>query len=402
MTPKSEAPAVWALALAQTLTYAGAYYAFPALLPDLLNLTGWSGAQLAAGPTFAFLLTALLTPFTGRLVDSGFGGEMLIYLPIVAAAGVALMGFAPTLVVWMALWAVIGVTQAGMYYETCFAFLTRRLGDRARPAITRVTLVAGLAGTLAFPLAHALSAIIGPALTYVVFGGLILFGAVPLNVFAVRRLRQIERAGATGRVPHDPADLRVAMRKAPFWAIAGMSGALGLNHAILLTFVLVLFAERGASPGMATLAAACIGPSQVVGRIVLMVFERRVNNARATLVCVLSMALAALALIWAGAAPGLIFVVAALQGAGMGTLSILRPVLIAQMLGHRGFGAISGAVAVSPILASALGPSVGAWAMALGGAGAVYGLVLALVGLGLAMTFWLMRLGLGGGEGGAG
>lgn len=358
----SEAPAIWALALGQTLIYAGVYYAFPSLLPDLLTSTGWSGAELAAGPTLSFLVMAALTPFTGRLVDRGLGGEMLVALPILAALMVLLLGLAANLWVWVALWAVIGLCQAGMYYETCFAFLTRRLGPRARPAITRVTLVAGLAGTLAFPLGHWMAGMIGPAGAFAVFAMLILL-AVPLNLFAVRRLRQIRSDAARTSAASDPAVLRGAMAKAPFWLIAGMAGALGLNHAILVTFVLVLFAGQGASPAMATFAAACIGPAQVLGRLILMVNERRVNNVQATLACVLAMALAAGALILAGAAPGLIFLVAALQGAGMGTLSILRPVLIAEFLGRHGFGAISGAIAVSPILASAFGPSVGALIM---------------------------------------
>jgi MFS family permease len=172
-----------------------------------------------------------------------------------------------------------------------------------------------------------------------------------------------------------------------------MSGALALNHAILLTFILLLFAERGASAGMATFAAACIGPAQVLGRLILMMNESRVNNALATILCVISMALAAVALIAAGAAPWLIFLVAALQGAGMGTLSILRPVVIAQTLGHAGFGAISGAIAVVPALATAFGPSIGAFALDQGGAEAVYALVLGLAILGLCLALWLMRLG---------
>ncbi len=393
MITKAEAPAVWALALAQTLSYAGVYYTFPALLPDLLVLTGWSGSQLAAGPTLAFLITAALTPFTGKLVDRGLGGEMLIVLPILAAICIALMGYSPNLALWILLWAVIGLTQAGMYYETCFSLLTRSLGARARPAITRVTLVAGFAGTLAFPLAHAMSAAFGPALTFVAFAALILFGAVPLNIFAVRRLQKIARAGDAPPVAADPASLRRALHRAPFWAIAGMSGALALNHAILLTFILLLFAERGASAGMATFAAACIGPAQVLGRLILMMNESRVNNALATILCVISMALAAVALIAAGAAPWLIFLVAALQGAGMGTLSILRPVVIAQTLGHAGFGAISGAIAVVPALATAFGPSIGAFALDQGGAEAVYALVLGLAILGLCLALWLMRLG---------
>jgi hypothetical protein len=55
------------------------------------------------------------------------------------------------------------------------------------------------------------------------------------------------------------------------------------------------------------------------------------------------------------------------------------------VLGRAGFGAISGAAAVAPILASAAAPSVGAGLLALGGAGLVYAvcLGLALAGLGL-------------------
>jgi hypothetical protein len=66
--------AVWLLAVGQTLTYSGVYYAFPALLPDLEAATGWSTAALAAGPTLAFLVMAALIPLTGRFVDRGFGG----------------------------------------------------------------------------------------------------------------------------------------------------------------------------------------------------------------------------------------------------------------------------------------------------------------------------------------
>jgi len=146
-----DALAVWLLAVGQTLTYAALYYSFAALLPDLETATGWSKAQLAAGPTLGFLLTAALTPFTGRLVDRGWGGELLIWMPVLGAAALVGLGFVGSVAGWLALWAVVGVAQAGALYETCFAFLTRRLGTGARAAITRVTLVAGFAGTLAFP-----------------------------------------------------------------------------------------------------------------------------------------------------------------------------------------------------------------------------------------------------------
>ena len=376
------------LAIGQTLTYAGVYYDFPALLPALEVATGWSKGQLAAGPTLAFLAMALLTPFTGRLVDRGWGGEMLIWLPVGAAAGVACLSVVQSPWQWMAVWLFIGVTQAGMLYESCFAFLTRRLGLRARAAITRITLVAGFSGTITFPLGHWLGGWFGGQGALLAFAVIILLGAVPVNVLGVRALRQMDRVGAA-RPGAEPGALRAALGRVEFWAISAMFGLLWLNHGVLLTYVLELFQDRGASLQAATLAASCFGPAQVLGRIVLMMNEARIGNARATLVSVALVVLAGGILLLAGMAPALVFFVAVVQGAGMGLLSILRPVLVADILGRRGFGAVSGAAAVAPILASAAAPSVGAVLLEQGGAGLVYASCLAMAFAGLGFGLWL-------------
>ena len=234
---RGEASAVWLLGIGQTLTYAGVYYAFPALLPELEAATGWSKGQLAAGPTLAFLVMALLTPFTGRLVDRGWGGEMLMLLPVGAAAGVAVLSVVEAPWQWLAVWLVIGVMQAGMLYESCFAFLTRRLGDGARAAITRVTLIAGFSGTITFPLGHVFGLWFGGQGALLAFALVILLGAVPVNYLGVRMLRRMERAG-TPRPPPEPGALRAALRRVEFWALSALFGLIWLNHGILLTYVL--------------------------------------------------------------------------------------------------------------------------------------------------------------------
>lgn len=375
--------AVWLLALGQTLVYAGCYYSFPALLPDLEAATGWSKAELALGPTLAFLIMAALTPFTGRLVDRGLGGEVLTWLPGLAALGVAGLGLVTSLTGWLALWALIGIAQSGSLYETCFAFLTRRLGDGARAAITRVTLVAGFAGTLAFPLGHWLGQVLGGQGALIAFAGLVA-AVVPINALAVRQLRRRERAGLA-MAPAPPGVLQAALRKPAFWIIAVGFMAIYLNHGILITYALVLFADRGAAAGLAAIAAATIGPAQVVGRLALLGAGARVSTTQATLASLGGVVLAGVLLWLAGLSPVLIFAFAVAQGAGVGLTSILRPVLIAEVLGREGFGAISGAAAVAPILASAAAPSVGAALLGVGGPQLVYAacLGLALSGLGL-------------------
>lgn len=387
MSEKVTGQAIWLLALGQTLVYAGVYYAFPALLPDLTAATGWSVAELALGPTVGFLVMAALTPFTGAWIDRGWGGEMLGFAPIVAALGVAALAFAPTPMLWVVIWAVIGLAQACCLYESCFAFLTRRLGDGARAAITKVTLVAGFAGTLAFPLGHWLGRVLGGQGALLVVAVLVLLGA-GVNGIAVRKLRRLERVG-TQRPAAEGGALRIALRRPAFWMMAAIFGLAWLNHGILLTYVLLLFEDRGASASLATFAAACIGPAQVLGRLVLLMQGARLGNRLASLLSLAAVAVAAILLVSAGAVPALIFAFSALQGAGMGLMSILRPVLVAEVLGRRGFGAISGAASVAPILASAAAPSVGAAMLALGGPALIYasclGFALVAFGLGAAL-----------------
>lgn len=369
MTP-TQRKAVILLALGQTMTYSGVYYSFPALLPDIEAATGWSKSALAMGPALACLLMALFTPLTGRLVDRGFGGEMLAYLPVPAALAVALMGFVQSPWQWLLLWSVVGVVQAGCLYETCFAFLTRRLGTGARPAIVLVTLIAGFAGTLSFPFGHFLGDWFGAEGALIGFACLMVLVGVPATVFGVRIMRATARLGEERR-PDAPGRLRHAARQRVFWSLAAILGLIYLNHAIFITYVLELFTSRGASADLATLAAAMIGPCQVGGRFVLMLNEARIGNRRATFLSLGGLVLTALVLWLAGFAPGLVLLAAMAQGAGIGIVSILRPVLIAEHLGRDGFGAISGAIAVSPILASAAGPLVGAWLLDLAGPGLV-------------------------------
>lgn len=380
---------VWLLALGQTLTYAGVYYAFPALLPDLIASTGWSVAQLALGPTIGFLVMAVLISRSGRLLDLGYGPLMMVLGPLLGAACLIGLGLVGRVWQWNLLWIGIGVAQAGCLYETCFALLTRSLGAggpvTARTAITRVTLVAGFASTLAFPLGHVLGATMGGQGGLIAFSGLVACAAL-INFVAVRGLAPVKLVKEASKFV-----MRDLLRKPMFWAITVIFSVIWLNHGMLLTYALLLFADRGASAQMVTLAAASIGPSQVFARLILLVGEHRISNARATLWALVSVVLAGIILFAAGLAPQLIFLFALLQGGGAGLMSVLRPVLVADRLGRAGFGAISGAVSIGPILATAAAPALGAGLLTWGGPEMILSAALGMALLGLVLGIWVLR-----------
>ena len=154
-------PAVWMLALGQTLSYACLYYIFAALILSWEADLGWDRALLATGPFIAILISAALAPFAGRIVDLGKGPEAMVTGAVIGAMALVLLAISWSPASYLVAWGLIGLAQSVTLYETCFAFLIRRLGRSARAAIVRVTLVAGFASTIAFPAGAALSAWIG-------------------------------------------------------------------------------------------------------------------------------------------------------------------------------------------------------------------------------------------------
>src|SRR3546814_6691477 len=100
------------------------------------------------------------------------------------------------------------------------------------------------------------------------------------------------------------------------------------------------------------------------------------------------MAAAVAALITAGASPALLAAFVILEGAGYGVTAISRPVVSATVLGRDGFGAISGALALPFIGATALAPTFGAALWSFAGYDAVLACLLGLLAV-AAVAFFL-------------
>ncbi len=384
-----DAAAVWLLAVGQTLGYASLLYIFGALIVSFEAGLGWSKSALSLGPTVSLIVSATAAPFAGRLVDKGLGAELLSGGALLGGLALAGLSLVSTQGLWMLLWAVIGLAHAASLYDVCFAFLTRRLGSTARAAIIRVTLVAGFASALSFPFGAAVADVWGWQGAVLGFAAIQIGLTAPINWVAGARLRRRARASRTVP-PSEAGALAVALRRPEFWLLTAIFGLCWMNHSVIMTYVIPVLTDMGASPGLAVAAASTVGPSQFAARFLLMLNETRVTAQLAAAISVAGLTLASAVLIAAGAALGLIFVFAVLQGGSIGLMSILRPVLTAEVLGRRGFGAITGMIAIAPLLATAAAPILGALLQDHGG---TRELLMASLGMGaLAMALaWVLR-----------
>jgi hypothetical protein len=84
----------------------------------------------------------------------------------------------------------------------------------------------------------------------------------------------------------------------------------------------------------------------------------------------------------------LAFGFAAVQGAAMGVMTILRPVLVADGLGSQTYGATAGMMSIPTLLSSAAAPLLGALLLAAGGTGLLIGVALALAAVAFGLALW--------------
>ena len=361
------------LAVAETIVWAAMYYAFPALLPEWERDTGWSKTELSAAFTLALVVAAALAPVAGRLIDHGYGRQVFAGGAALGAVMLALLSQATALWQFYCLWIGLGVAMSSTLYEACFAVLTRTMGTQAKRAITLVTLVAGFAGTVSFPSAHVLVGVVGWRGAVLVFAGAIVVVALPLIWIGCR---EAERHGAeTAPVASRSASQAMwVMKTLPFWLLAASFAMIALDHGMLVAHLLPILDDRGVHAEAAVLAASMIGPMQVAGRLAMMAAERHVSTIAIAMGCYIAMGLAAGALLGASLVPSLVVGFVIFQGAGVGVTSIIRPVVVAELLGRRDFGVISGMLAVPFMGGYAASPTVAALVWESGG----YELVLLL------------------------
>lgn len=143
---------VSAIGTAQILAWGSSYYLTAVLAGPVAADTGWSMAWIVGGLSLGFLVSGLVSPRVGRLIDAHGGRPVLAASAVLLACGLLTLGLAPTLPMFVGGWLVIGLGMGAGLYDPAFSALGRLYGDAARSAITHVTLFGGFASTVCWPL----------------------------------------------------------------------------------------------------------------------------------------------------------------------------------------------------------------------------------------------------------
>jgi len=346
MTERNRLAVILVLGTTQTLAWASSFY-LPAILgdriaEDLEMSSTWFFAVFSA----ALVVSALVGPRVGRTVDTVGGREVLAVSNVVLAAGLAILAFAHSqLMLWSA-WMVLGLGMGIGLYDTAFAALGRIYGSEARSAITGITLLAGFASTVGWPLTAWGASELGWRETCLAWAATHIVVGLPLNLLLPKSTRVATADEAV--TPHISLDRPMIVLGLAFAASWAVVTAMAVHLPRLLE-------AAGASTVQAVAAGALIGPSQVGARVLEASFMKRFHpmvSARLS-VALHPIGAAVLALFGAAAASAPFTV---LHGSGSGILTIARGTVPLAIFRVENYGYRLGLLGVPTRVATAAAP----------------------------------------------
>ncbi len=369
------------LGSAQTIAWASSYY-LPAVLADpVAHDTGISTNWFYGIFSAALMLAALLGPKVGRMIDAAGGNGVLAGSNLLFAAGLLTLAVAHNLTLLIAAWTLLGIGMGSGLYDAAFAALGRLYGLDARKSITGITLLAGFASTIGWPLTTWGASTIGWRETCVAWAAIHIFVALPLNYWILPKATA--RVAATkkqqGTVTIDRTMILLGFAFASAWV---MSTGLSAHFPRILE-------AAGATQAQAIAAGALIGPAQVAARLLEAGPLGRLSPLLSARLAMLTHPIGAAIILVAGGS-GLASVFAILHGSGNGIISIARGTVPLTIYGSENYGYRLGLLGAPARFLSAIAPL--GFALLMDHLGARVLLVSSALSLSAFAAFFLIRV----------
>ncbi|MFN0191291.1 MAG: MFS transporter [Aestuariivirga sp.] len=380
------------LGLTQIIGYGTLYYSVAILAESVAAELGWPLSWIYASFSIGLLAGGLVSPFAGRLFDRLGAAHVMSAGSVICALAVGLAAVAQSGIWFAACLIAFQVAGSLVFYDAAFVALAQVSGGGAALRILQLTLIAGFASTLFWPLTGWLNAEIGWRLTLLLYAALNLLIAAP-----VHRLLALSRRTSGEQDRHAPGDEVPAFEPVPariqrriFVLVSFGFAATGFALSAVLAQLVPVLKTLGF--GEAALAVSmCFGPAQVVIRFANLVAGGNRHPIMATLVAVFMLPAAMLLLVLT--APNLAgaFLFAVFLGFYSGLTSIVSGTLPLALFGAQDFGARLGNIALFRKVLGAVAPFVLAWLIERQGATPALLVLVAVAALGAAAFVGVWR-----------
>lgn len=338
------------LGSAQLIAWGSLYYAIAVLGEPIRAELGASSRDVFGAFTWSLVIAGVLAPAVGRGLDRHGGRAVLVASALAGALGFLVLAHARSLPWIVVGWSFNGVAMALGLYDACFAAIGQVETRAYRFVVTGVTLIAGFASTVAWPLSHHLLHTIGWRGVCEVCACALLLCAPVYAVLLPAHPRAVVRSSAPA-VPISASPLP-ARGRALSWAFAGtalIGGAISAHLPAILS-------ELHVPSARAVWLASSIGALQVLGRVIDLVSGSRRTAVQLAALVFTGILAAMLLLMATTVVPASVFGFALLYGVSNGLLTIARATLPVELFGIANVGAVLGSFGAPSLVMRAFAP----------------------------------------------
>lgn len=387
-------PLVAALGATQLIGYGSIYYAFAILAPSVAAEFGVGIPLLFGLLSFGLLLGGVCAPSLGGLLDRFGAARVMTGGSLCMSVLLGALAFAPNIYVFGGVTILIELLSFAVLYDAAFALLAQKHPSDTRRYITQLTLIAGLASTVFWPLSGYLVDTLGWRGTQVVFAGLHLV-CLGLHYWMIalpaKGAHPSQADGALGATPAAAPVLSETVARRAFYLLALGFALTGMAISAVTVHLVEILRSLTQIEG-ATIVAMVMGPAQVAVRVIDATVWRDKHPLFVAILAAGAIVLAILVLLMPGPAPLVAIAFAATLGCGGGLSSIVRGAVPVALFGTTGVGRRLGRLAAVRNVLGAAAPFLFALASA---AYSVTWAVCAALGLaaaGLAALLALQRM----------
>jgi len=364
---------VLATFLCNIITFGCGFYSFSLFVTPLQQGLAWGRADVMAGFTIFFLVSGIVSPQVGKLVDRHGARVVMSTGAVVAGLGFLVLSLMSSLWQYFLGYALVGLGTAGTGQVPTSAVVSNWFHRRRGTAVGLMASGVGMGGLVLSPVAGAyLLPHLGWSQSFLVLGVLCWIVIIPLAVLVIRT-----RPEEKGLVAYGVEGSSDARQSAPL----GSSRSMSLKAAtgtvafwlIVVTYLLSQFAQVGTIQNQVpffeearfpvAVTAGALGAVGLCSAITKFGFGWLCDRMQAKYALAIGLALQTVSIVVlmsidSRSPASLAWLYAVSMGLGIGSWLPCMSMLVSGYFGMANYGAIFGAVTIPYAVGSAVGPLV--------------------------------------------
>ncbi len=353
---KGTAKSVLGLGITTTIGYGTLYYSITIMSEELSREFSWSKSFIFGILSLGILLGGLIAPSVGKLLDRHGAREIMSIGSLLCALGLFALSFIETKFDYILAILFLETVSVLVLYEAAFVAFSQLAGVKARLPIIQITLMAGFASTIFWPLITYLLTFMNFREVYQSLALFHIFLALPIHYFVLKPSLKVKNKDFKEESFNDCICLEGKHKKRSLILLAIAFSLIAIPITAMQTQFLSLLKGFGFEATTAVILGTIIGPSQVIARVLDIVFSKKATPMTTAVVSTSIMMLGLVALLFSGYSFYIALVFVILYGAGQGLSDIVRGTLPLYLFGKNGYGKTTGNLNLFRLIVTAMVP----------------------------------------------